>query len=107
MICEAQSRPAQTRPPSIAQKTSQTIRTSDLQKKTSKKTEASNGLRRLHNQPSAVQTPIKTAANSNYTDVVDTIREFMRRGIIIKTVINGMMFDGSTTDPIRSIPWPG
>ena len=25
----------------------------------------------------------------NYTDVVDTIREFMRRGVIIKTVING------------------
>jgi DNA invertase Pin-like site-specific DNA recombinase len=37
----------------------------------------------------------------NYTDVVDTIREFMRRGIIIKTVINGMTFDGSTTDPMQ------
>jgi hypothetical protein len=37
----------------------------------------------------------------NYTDVVDTIREFMRRGIIIKTVINGMTFDGSATDPMR------
>jgi putative DNA-invertase from lambdoid prophage Rac len=37
----------------------------------------------------------------NYTDVVDTIREFMRRGVIIKTVINGMMFDGSTTDPMQ------
>jgi putative DNA-invertase from lambdoid prophage Rac len=35
----------------------------------------------------------------NYTDVVGTIREFMRRGVIIKTVINGMTFDGSTTDP--------
>jgi putative DNA-invertase from lambdoid prophage Rac len=33
--------------------------------------------------------------------VVDTIREFMRRGIIIKTVINGMTFDGSTTDPMQ------
>jgi putative DNA-invertase from lambdoid prophage Rac len=33
----------------------------------------------------------------NYTDVVDTIREFMRRGVIIKTVINGMVFDGSTS----------
>jgi putative DNA-invertase from lambdoid prophage Rac len=31
-----------------------------------------------------------------YTDVVDTIREFMRRGVIVKTVINGMAFDGST-----------
>jgi DNA invertase Pin-like site-specific DNA recombinase len=37
----------------------------------------------------------------NYTDVVDTIREFMRRGVIIKTVINGMMFDGSTADPMQ------
>ncbi len=31
----------------------------------------------------------------NYTDVVDTIREFMRRGVIVKTVINGMTFDGN------------
>jgi putative DNA-invertase from lambdoid prophage Rac len=37
----------------------------------------------------------------NYTDVVDTIREFMRRGVIIKTVINGLTFDGSTTDPMQ------
>jgi putative DNA-invertase from lambdoid prophage Rac len=37
----------------------------------------------------------------NYTDVVDTIREFMRRGVIIGTVINGMTFDGSTTDPMQ------
>jgi putative DNA-invertase from lambdoid prophage Rac len=37
----------------------------------------------------------------NYTDVVDTIREFMRRGVIVKTVINGMTFDGSTTDPMQ------
>jgi putative DNA-invertase from lambdoid prophage Rac len=37
----------------------------------------------------------------NYTDVVETIREFMRRGVIIKTVINGMTFDGSTTDAMQ------
>jgi putative DNA-invertase from lambdoid prophage Rac len=37
----------------------------------------------------------------NYTDVVDTIREFMRRGVIIRTVINGMVFDGSSTDPMQ------
>jgi putative DNA-invertase from lambdoid prophage Rac len=37
----------------------------------------------------------------NYTDVVDAIREFMRRGIIIKTVINGMVFDGGTSDPMQ------
>jgi hypothetical protein len=28
---------------------------------------------------------------------LDTIREFMRRGIVIKTVINGMTFDGTTS----------
>jgi putative DNA-invertase from lambdoid prophage Rac len=37
----------------------------------------------------------------NYEDVCDTIREFMRRGVVIKTVINGMTFDGATTDPIQ------
>jgi hypothetical protein len=37
----------------------------------------------------------------SYTDVVDTIREFMRRGVVIKTVINGMTFDGSTADPMQ------
>lgn len=37
----------------------------------------------------------------NYQDVTDTIREFMRRGITIKTVINGMTFDGATKDPTQ------
>ncbi len=37
----------------------------------------------------------------NYADVTDAIREFMRRGVIIRTVINNMTFDGSTTDPIQ------
>lgn len=37
----------------------------------------------------------------NYEDVSDTIREFMRRGVIIKTVINGMTFDGATKDPMQ------
>ncbi|CAA2105459.1 Putative DNA-invertase from lambdoid prophage Rac [Methylobacterium bullatum] len=36
----------------------------------------------------------------NYADVTETIREFMRRGVIVKTVINGMVFDGATTDPM-------
>ena len=36
----------------------------------------------------------------NYEDVSDNIREFMRRGVIVKTIINGMTFDGATTDPI-------
>lgn len=37
----------------------------------------------------------------NYQDVSDTIREFMRRGVTIKTVINGMTFDGATSDPMQ------
>ncbi|GAA0029108.1 recombinase family protein [Bradyrhizobium ottawaense] len=37
----------------------------------------------------------------NYDDVVGTIREFMQRGVIIKTVINSMTFDGATKDPIQ------
>jgi putative DNA-invertase from lambdoid prophage Rac len=41
------------------------------------------------------------ALGVNYIDVVDTIRDFMRRGVIIRTVINGMTFDGSTTDPMQ------
>src|SRR5215472_1242064 len=36
----------------------------------------------------------------NYEDVVDTIRELMRRGVIVRSVINGMTFDGATKDPI-------
>lgn len=37
----------------------------------------------------------------NYADVTETIREFMRRGVIVKTVINGLTFDGATTDPMQ------
>ncbi len=37
----------------------------------------------------------------NYADVTDVIREFMRRGVVIKTVINGLMFDGATKDPMQ------
>lgn len=37
----------------------------------------------------------------NYEDVTDAIRHFMRQGVVIKTVINGMVFDGATTDPIQ------
>jgi putative DNA-invertase from lambdoid prophage Rac len=37
----------------------------------------------------------------NYADVTETIREFMRRGVIVRTVINGMTFDGATTDPVH------
>jgi DNA invertase Pin-like site-specific DNA recombinase len=37
----------------------------------------------------------------NYQDVTDTIREFMRQGVVIRTVINNMTFDGATTDPMQ------
>ena len=37
----------------------------------------------------------------NYQDVTDTVREFIRRGIRIETVINRMSFDGTTTDPMK------
>lgn len=37
----------------------------------------------------------------NYADVCDTVREFMRRGVVVRTIINGMVFDGATKDPIQ------
>jgi DNA invertase Pin-like site-specific DNA recombinase len=37
----------------------------------------------------------------NYEDVCDTIREFMRRGVVIRTVINNFTFDGATEDPMQ------
>lgn len=37
----------------------------------------------------------------NYQDVTDCIREFMRRGVVIRTVINGLTFDGATKDPMQ------
>jgi putative DNA-invertase from lambdoid prophage Rac len=37
----------------------------------------------------------------NYSDVCDAIREFMRRGVVIRTVINGLTFDGATADPMQ------
>jgi putative DNA-invertase from lambdoid prophage Rac len=37
----------------------------------------------------------------NYEDVCDTIREFMRRGVVIRTVLNNFTFDGATNDPMQ------
>src|SRR4051812_25857094 len=37
----------------------------------------------------------------NYADVCDTIRDFMSRGVVVRTVINGLTFDGATTDPMQ------
>lgn len=36
----------------------------------------------------------------NYKDVTQTIRELMERGVIIRTIINSMVFDGSARDPM-------
>lgn len=37
----------------------------------------------------------------NYDDVVETIQKFMKKGVIIRTVINGFTFDGATKDPMQ------
>ena len=37
----------------------------------------------------------------DYNDVRETIETFMKRGVVIKTVINGLTFDGATTDPMQ------
>lgn len=37
----------------------------------------------------------------NYADVCDTIRQFMRQGVVVRTVINGLVFDGATKDPMQ------
>ena len=37
----------------------------------------------------------------NYEDVTETIRTLMQRGVVVKTIINGMTFDGATKDPIQ------
>jgi putative DNA-invertase from lambdoid prophage Rac len=37
----------------------------------------------------------------NYEDVCDAIRQFMGRGVVIRTVINNFTFDGATKDPMQ------
>lgn len=37
----------------------------------------------------------------NYDDVRHAIEELMRRGVVIRTIINNMTFDGSTRDPMQ------
>lgn len=37
----------------------------------------------------------------NYLDVTDTIRRFMQQGVIVRTVINNLTFDGATKDPMQ------
>jgi len=37
----------------------------------------------------------------NYEDVTETIRTLMQRGVVVRTIINAMTFDGSTADPVQ------
>lgn len=37
----------------------------------------------------------------NYADVTETIRTFLAKGVVVRTIINGMTFDGSTKDPMQ------
>jgi putative DNA-invertase from lambdoid prophage Rac len=37
----------------------------------------------------------------DYQDVCETIQASMKHGVVIRTVINNMTFDGSTKDPIQ------
>ena len=37
----------------------------------------------------------------NYQDICETIREFMQRGVVIRTVINGITFDGAAKDAMQ------
>lgn len=37
----------------------------------------------------------------DYDDVTQTIRRFMKAGVVIRTVINNFTFDGATTDPVQ------
>lgn len=37
----------------------------------------------------------------NYQDVTETVRELIKRGVVIRTIINDMTFDGATTNPIE------
>jgi putative DNA-invertase from lambdoid prophage Rac len=37
----------------------------------------------------------------NYQDICETIREFMQRGVVIQTVINGITLDGATKEPMQ------
>src|SRR5882762_5115449 len=37
----------------------------------------------------------------NYEDVCDTIRTLVQRGVIVRTVINNLTFDGATTNPME------
>jgi putative DNA-invertase from lambdoid prophage Rac len=49
--------------------------------------------------------PLVDRLGCNYEDVCDVIREFMRRGVVIRTVINNFTFDGTTEDAMQKAVW--
>jgi putative DNA-invertase from lambdoid prophage Rac len=61
--------------------------------------------RRLHDKLRAGDTLVVRWVDRlgrNYEDVCDTtIRHFMRRGVVIRTVINNFTFDGATKDAMQ------
>jgi len=38
----------------------------------------------------------------NYVDVTDALRELLRKGVVVRTIINGMTFDGAERDPMKA-----
>ncbi|MCR9238840.1 MAG: recombinase family protein [Alphaproteobacteria bacterium] len=54
----------------------------------------------LHPSPDTLVVRWVDRLGRNYTDVTGTIRTFMNDGIVIKTIINNMTFDGSAKGPI-------
>jgi DNA invertase Pin-like site-specific DNA recombinase len=60
--------------------------------------------RRLHDKLRAGDTLVVRWVDRlgrNYEDVCDAIRHFMRRGVVIRTVVNCFVFDGATKDPMQ------
>lgn len=37
----------------------------------------------------------------NYEDITEVVRQLIAKGVIVRTVINGLVFDGTTTDPMQ------
>jgi putative DNA-invertase from lambdoid prophage Rac len=42
----------------------------------------------------------------DYQDICEIIREFMQRGVVVRTVINGITFDGATKEAMQRTCFP-
>ena len=68
-------------------------------------------LRRGSVAPVAVRAPVAASRvvepfwvdrlGRNYADVTEVIRQLMGKGVVVKTVINGLVFDGATKDSMQ------